>query len=65
VRRVRLRDGIADVPVSGNLGRPNAPPVTGPAFLAAPDTTVFVPAGWTAEFNALGYGLLRRQVEHD
>jgi N-methylhydantoinase A len=63
-RRVRFADGIADVPVSASLGRPNAPPVTGPAFLAAPDTTVFVPAGWTAEFNALGYGLLRRQVEH-
>lgn len=61
-RRVRFPDGTLDVPMSGGLGRPHAPPVTGPAFLAAPDTTVFVPAGWTAEFNSLGYGLLRRQV---
>jgi len=62
-RRVRFSGGIRDVPVSGGLGRPHAPPVSGPAFLAAPDTTVFVPDGWTAEFNELGYGLLRRQVE--
>jgi hypothetical protein len=49
--------------MADGLGRPHAPPVTGPAFLAAPDTTVFVPAGWTAEFNSLGYGLLRKRVE--
>jgi N-methylhydantoinase A len=61
-RRVRFAGGTEDVPVSGGLGCPHAPPVAGPAFLAAPDTTVFVPAGWTAEFNSLGYGLLRRKV---
>jgi N-methylhydantoinase A len=62
-RRVRFADGAREVRVSDGLGRPHAPPVAGPAFLAAPDTTVFVPEGWTAEFNSLGYGLLRRQVE--
>jgi N-methylhydantoinase A/oxoprolinase/acetone carboxylase beta subunit len=62
-RRVRFADGVREVPVSDALGRPHAPPVAGPAFLAAPDTTVFVPEGWTAEFNSLGYGVLRRQVE--
>ncbi|HUY49448.1 MAG TPA: hydantoinase/oxoprolinase family protein [Streptosporangiaceae bacterium] len=60
-RKVRFADGVRDVPVSGGLGHPGAPPVPGPAFLAAPDTTVFVPAGWTAEFGALGYGIVRRQ----
>ncbi len=61
-RTVRFAGGIQEVPVSGGLGRPHAPPVPGPAFLEAPDTTVFVPAGWTAEFDALGYGLLHRQM---
>jgi N-methylhydantoinase A len=61
-RQIRLADGLADVPVSAGLGTPHAPPVTGPAFLAAPDTTVFLPAGWSAGFNSLGYGMLRRQA---
>ena len=60
-RKVRFADGVRDVPVAAGLGRPGAPPVAGPAFLAAPDTTVFVPDGWTAEFGALGYGIVRRQ----
>ncbi|HUZ56957.1 MAG TPA: hydantoinase/oxoprolinase family protein [Streptosporangiaceae bacterium] len=60
-RKVRFADGMRDLVVSGGLGCPDATPVTGPAFLAAPDTTVFVPAGWTAEFGALGYGIVRRQ----
>ena len=60
-RRVRFADGITDVPVSGGLGRPGAPDVAGPAFLAARDTTVFVPAGWTAEFDTFGFGIVRRR----
>ena len=52
---------MREVPLASGLGCPGEPPVTGPAFLAAPDTTVFVPAGWTAEFGALGYGIVRRQ----
>jgi N-methylhydantoinase A len=60
-RRVRFPDGIKDVPVTAGLGCPGAPPVTGPAFLAASDTTVFIPADWTADFNSLGYGIVRRQ----
>jgi len=61
-RQIRLAGGSTDVPVSAGLGTPHAPPVTGPAFLAAPDTTVFLPAGWSAEFNSLGYGMLRRRA---
>lgn len=60
-RKVRFADGVIEVPVASGLGCPGEPPVAGPAFLDAPDTTVFVPAGWTAEFGALGYGIVRRQ----
>ena len=64
-RKVRFADGVMEVPLASGLGCPGEPPVTGPAFLAAPDTTVFVPAGWTAEFGALGYGIVRRQGGDD
>ena len=60
-RKIRFADGVIQVPLASGLGCPGAPPVTGPAFLAAPDTTVFVPAGWTAEFGSLGYAIVRRQ----
>jgi N-methylhydantoinase A/oxoprolinase/acetone carboxylase beta subunit len=47
--------------VAGGLGRPGAPPVDGPAFLEAPDTTIFVPAGWTVAFTEQGYGVMTRR----
>ncbi len=61
-RTVWMETGPFDVPVRPGLGRPNAPPVSGPAFLAAPDTTVFVPNNWTVEFDSYGYGIARRQL---
>jgi len=63
-RKVRFADGVREVPLAPGLGSPGGPAVTGPSFLAAPDTTVFVPAGWTAKFSPLGYGIVRRQAGH-
>ncbi|MHB8504645.1 MAG: hydantoinase/oxoprolinase family protein [Acidimicrobiales bacterium] len=63
VRRVLLADGAVDVPVCAGLGVPGAAAVTGPAFLAARDTTVFVPPRWKAEFDDLGYGRLTKEED--
>jgi N-methylhydantoinase A/oxoprolinase/acetone carboxylase beta subunit len=49
------------VPVVTGLGDPAAAPVTGPAFLDAPDTTIFVPGGWRVSFTEHGYGILRKE----
>jgi N-methylhydantoinase A/oxoprolinase/acetone carboxylase beta subunit len=57
-RRVVSADGTIDVPVVPGLGQAGAPGVDGPAFLEAPDTTIFVPAGWSARFTEHGYGVL-------
>lgn len=59
-REVRDGVGVTKIPVRPGLGRPGAEPVVGPAFLAAADTTVLVPEGWTAEFDPHGYGIVRR-----
>ena len=73
-RRRRARDPHRGRPAAGAGGRrarrPGAPGVDGPAFLQAPDTTIFVPAGWTVAFTEQGYGvmseegarLMRRQI---
>jgi N-methylhydantoinase A/oxoprolinase/acetone carboxylase beta subunit len=60
-REILTADGPLRVPVAGGLGRPGAPVVDGPAFLQAPDTTIFVPAGWTVAFTEQGYGVMTRR----
>jgi len=57
-RTVLTAGGSLEVPVVGGLGRPDSPPAEGPAFLEAPDTTIFVPAGWSVRFTEQGYGVL-------
>jgi N-methylhydantoinase A len=62
-RRVFTCAGEIGVPVLGGLGDPSAAPVPGPAFLQAPDTTIFVPAGWSVTFTPQGYGILSQEDE--
>ncbi len=60
-RQVLTRDGPVTVPVLAGLGDPAAPPVRGPAFLRAPDTTIFVPGEWSVTFTRQGYGILSKE----
>lgn len=74
-RRVLTPEGHLAVPILRGLGDPSAAPVPGPAFLQAPDTTIFVPANanananadadgdWSVTFTPQGYGILSREVE--
>jgi hypothetical protein len=64
-RTVQTESGPTHVPVRAGLGRPSSPSFSGPAFLDARDTTIFVPANWEVDFNDLGYGLLRRSHHND
>ncbi len=64
-RTVRTREGTLEFAVVEALGIPGAANAAGPVFLAAPDTTVFVPAGWVVEFNDLGYGIAHKVDDHD
>ena len=57
-REIVTDGGRLTVPIVGTLGTAEASPVEGPAFLEAPDTTIFVPAGWSVEFTQHGYGVL-------
>ena len=57
-REILDDDGRLSVPVIGGLGTAAAAPAEGPAFLEAPDTTIFVPAGWSVSFTEQGYGVL-------
>lgn len=57
-REVLTAQGRLTATVAAGLGDPGAAPVTGPAFLRAPDTTIFVPPGWSAAFTPQGYGIL-------
>jgi N-methylhydantoinase A/oxoprolinase/acetone carboxylase beta subunit len=59
-REVVTAQGRLTAIVAPGLGDPGAPPVTGPAFLRAPDTTIFVPPGWSVTFTPQGYGVLSR-----
>jgi N-methylhydantoinase A/oxoprolinase/acetone carboxylase beta subunit len=59
-REVLTEAGTLAVPVAAGLGDPTASPVSGPAFLRAPDTTIFVPPDWSVGFTAQGYGILNR-----
>jgi hypothetical protein len=54
-------EGEIAVPVLGGLGDPSAAPVPGPAFLRAPDTTIFVPSDWSVTFTPQGYGILSQE----
>ena len=60
-REIVTGDGAIRVQVVGGLGDPSAPPLSGPAFLDAPDTTIFVPDGWSVRFTEQGYGILNKE----
>jgi N-methylhydantoinase A/acetophenone carboxylase len=57
-REIVTEDGRVSVPVIGGLGTADAQGAEGPAFLEAPDTTIFVPDGWSIAFTEQGYGVL-------
>lgn len=61
-RPVTTAEGVIEVPTVTGLGLAGAPPAHGPAFLHAPDSTIFVPAGWSITFSRQGYGILVREV---
>lgn len=60
-REVLTAEGRISAAVAPGLGEPGASAVTGPAFLRAPDTTIFVPPGWSVTFTPQGYGILGRE----
>jgi N-methylhydantoinase A len=60
-RSVLMREGTVAVPIRRGLGNPGAAPVSGPAFLRAPDTTIFVPSDWSVTFAPQGYGILSKE----
>ncbi|MCG3773943.1 MAG: Acetophenone carboxylase alpha subunit [Nitrospira sp.] len=64
-RTIKTTSGRSEVPIVEGLGRPSASGQEGPCFLAAPDTTVYVPADWIVEFDLYGYGILRKKGGHD
>jgi N-methylhydantoinase A/acetophenone carboxylase len=59
-REILTTQGPLTAKVAPGLGDPGAVPVAGPVFLSAPDTTIFVPPGWSATFTPQGYGILSR-----
>jgi N-methylhydantoinase A len=60
-REVITEEGGLSVPTITGLGAPGSDPADGPAFLRAPDTTIFAPRGWSVSFSAQGYGILVRE----
>jgi N-methylhydantoinase A/oxoprolinase/acetone carboxylase beta subunit len=60
-RVVTTADGPRQVPIANGLGDHGAAAIDGPVFLNAPDTTIFVPAGWSVSFTEHGYGILDRE----
>jgi N-methylhydantoinase A/oxoprolinase/acetone carboxylase beta subunit len=60
-REIVTADGRVRVPLVGGLGSGRAETRPGPGFVEAPDTTIFVPAGWSIEFTEHGYGVLTRE----
>lgn len=60
-REVIISGGTATVPTVSGLGIPGAGAAAGPAFLQAPDTTIFVPGGWSITFSREGYGILAQE----
>jgi N-methylhydantoinase A/acetophenone carboxylase len=60
-REVVTAQGRLTAMVAPGLGDPGASAVTGPIFLSAPDTTIFVPPGWSVRFTPQGYGILSQE----
>jgi N-methylhydantoinase A/oxoprolinase/acetone carboxylase beta subunit len=60
-RIIITADGPLPVPIANGLGDRGAAPIAGPVFLNAPDTTIFVPGGWSVTFTDQGYGVLNRE----
>lgn len=60
-REVHTAAAGATVATIAGLGAPGSPGAAGPVFLAAPDTTIFVPAGWGVTFTAQGYGIIAKE----
>jgi hypothetical protein len=60
-REVHAAAAGATVATIAGLGAPGSPGAAGPVFLAAPDTTIFVPAGWGVTFTAQGYGIIAKE----
>jgi N-methylhydantoinase A len=60
-REIVTAGGSVRIPVVGGLGAPGAPEQRGPAFLEAPDTTIFVPDGWSVGFTDQGYGVVTNE----
>jgi N-methylhydantoinase A len=60
-REIVTAQGQLSARVASGLGDPGAAPATGPLFLSAPDTTIFVPPGWSVTFTPQGYGILNRE----
>jgi len=61
VREVTTDSGRLAVPTVSGLGVPDSAPAAGPVFLQAPDTTIFVPGGWSVSFSRQGYGILVKE----
>jgi N-methylhydantoinase A len=62
-REVLTAEGRLSVPAVAGLGDPDATPLPGPAFLRAPDTTIFVPGDWSVTFTRQGYGILSKRPQ--
>jgi N-methylhydantoinase A/acetophenone carboxylase len=60
-REIVTADGSLIVPVRPGLGDPASAATHGPAFLRAPDTTIFVPSDWSVTFTRQGYGILSKE----
>jgi N-methylhydantoinase A len=60
-REILTAQGRLAAMASPGLGDPRASAVSGPVFLSAPDTTIFVPPGWSVTFTPQGYGILNRE----
>jgi N-methylhydantoinase A/oxoprolinase/acetone carboxylase beta subunit len=60
-REVLTAEGRLSVPLVAGLGDPDAVATGGPAFLSAPDTTIFVPSDWSVTFTRQGYGILSKE----
>lgn len=60
-RRVVSDEGPLEVPVAVGLGAGPGSPISGPVFLDAPDTTIFVPADWSVRFTQQGYGIVEKE----
>jgi N-methylhydantoinase A len=60
-REVTTDSGKVTLGTVSGLGVPDSAPAVGPVFLQAPDTTIFVPGGWSVTFSRQGYGILLKK----